>query len=232
MMKIKNILLMLLVLIGITVNAQKKYVIVPHKFSFSMRNNQYGMNKLVKNFFEKEGFVTFFDDELPVDIENNKCLAYGVVVRKKSRSRKQSMWVDVIDCKDSLVVSSIEGKSKLLEMSRSSNEALNKALQSISNKLIVKKSSVESFKMNHTSNVRPDFKDTSLYVLEYVDPKRILFVNSNVDTIKCVKTSLNDIYLAKKNHVDGLVYKKKKHWFFEYVLKDVIVSEKIKTKRY
>jgi len=231
-MRIKKLTLTLLILIGVAVNAQKKYVIVPHKFPFSMRNNQYGMNKSVKEFFDNEGFVTFYNDELPVDIENNKCMAYYVSVRKKSKQKKRSVWVDVKNCNDSLIVTSVEGKSRLLEASRSSNEALNKALQSLKNKLIVKKSNAKSFNMNRGAVANLDFKDTSLYALEYLDSKRILFSNSNGDMIKCVKTSLENVYIAQKNKRNGLVYKKKKFWVFEYVLEDIVKIEKIKTKSY
>jgi len=231
-MKIKKLILALLILIGVAVNAQKKYVIVPRKFPFSMRNNQYGMNKSVKEFFDKEGFVTFYNDELPVDIENNRCISYYVSVRKRSKPRRQSVWVDIKNCNDSLVVTSVEGKSRLLEASRSSNEALTKALQSLKNKLVVKESNAKSFKMNDGVVDDLDFKDTSLYTLEYLDSKRILFSNSNGDMIKCVKTSLENVYIAQKNKRNGLVYKKKKSWFFEYVLEDVVKLEKIKTKSY
>ena len=79
-MKIINQLLLIL-LFSTSVFAQKsinqyKYVIVPQKFDFVKKPDQYKTSSLTKFLFNKYGFTAFLEDEqFPQDLQNNRCLA-------------------------------------------------------------------------------------------------------------------------------------------------------------
>ncbi len=227
----KNKILLFVLFITITLQAQKKYVIVPHKFSFSMRKNQYNLNKTTKQFFEKEGFEVFYDDELPLKLTKGKCLAYQVSMIKKSRARSHSIWIDVKDCNDNLVVKSEEGKSKLLEVTRSYNQALEKALQSLRGKLIIddaNSQSKPSLLVDTLKNKRVVKNESIVYQIEKSTRNSLMLVSKLGNAkISCLETNLSDVYIAKRAEITGVFLKKEGAWFFEYEQNNKLQSEQI-----
>ncbi len=216
----KNCLVLTLLLTTILVNAQKKYVIVPNKFSFSVRNNQYNLNKTVKQFFKSEGFTTYFENEISKDF--NKCDAYQISLkREKNNSRSQSMWVLVKDCNDNVVFKSEEGKSRFLETSRAYNESLKRALKSIEGKLVVRKVASKG------EQVSPILKSEVFTFKKKTTKEWVLVSEDQVSKIVGFKSSLKNVFIAYKNKTKGLFFKSKGFWFFEYEANGAIVSQKI-----
>ncbi|MGY5352431.1 hypothetical protein ACXGQW_07695 [Wenyingzhuangia sp. IMCC45533] len=220
----KSFLVGLLVMITCFANAQKKYVIVPKKFSFQVRKNQYKLNRNAKEFFEKEGFTTYYDDELPENFD--KCSAYIISLDKKSKARSQSLWVLINDCNKNLVIKSKEGKSRLLEVSRSYNEALDKALKSIKNETLA---TVSSEKKQVTVKGLESLKQKSIYSFKKkTDKTWVLVSKENTDIeLTCLLTSQDDVLIAKRNNLNGVLLKQNNAWFFEYYLNDELQSERI-----
>ena len=109
-----------------------KYAIVPSKFSFLKEKDQYRLNTLTKMFMEKYGFVTFFDtDILPVEVAEYNCNTIFVDVQNVSSLLSTKMIVVLKDCRNTILLTSVQGKSKEKEYHSAYNQALREALNSL-----------------------------------------------------------------------------------------------------
>lgn len=109
-----------------------KYVIVPAKFDFLKQENQYQLNALTKFLFEKEGFVTVYNNgELPAELANNNCLGLNANVVNESSLFTTKLIVELTNCKNQKVLISDEGKSKEKDYKTAYHEALRNAFESV-----------------------------------------------------------------------------------------------------
>ena len=108
-------------LLTVSVFAQKninnyKYIVVPNKFDFVNKVDQYQTSSLTKFLFNKHGFTAFLaEDDLPSDLAENRCLALTAVVESSSSMFATKNVIILKDCANKTVYSSKEGKSKLKE---------------------------------------------------------------------------------------------------------------------
>jgi hypothetical protein len=117
-----------------------KYVIVPKKFSFFSHENEYNTSSMTKAFFEKEGFVVYYDtDEFPSELASNRCLALYVNALKKSNMFVTKVNFELKDCANKIIYTSIQGSSKEKEYQKSYNESFRMALMGMKGKLIFKR---------------------------------------------------------------------------------------------
>ena len=116
-MKIKTLFFILILfvsnsLIGQSLN-EYKYLVIPAKFDFLKSENQYQLNDLAKFLFEKEGFVTTYDNlERPADLSNNPCLGLTARVNNESNMFTTKLVSELVNCKNQKIFVSQEGKSK------------------------------------------------------------------------------------------------------------------------
>jgi len=109
-----------------------KYVVVPNQYDFLKEKNQYQLNALTEFLFNKYGYTAFLEDEdLPVDLVLNKCLALYVDVKEqKGGMFKTKLVITLQDCKGEEVYSSTVGESRKKSFDKSYNEALRDAFKS------------------------------------------------------------------------------------------------------
>ena len=107
-----------------------KYVIVPKKFDFLKKADGYQVNSLTKFLLEKENFKAFFDDNLPAEMDKNRCLALYTDVLDGSGMFKTILKVQLTNCMNEIVFTSQEGISREKEYKKAYHEALRKAFQS------------------------------------------------------------------------------------------------------
>jgi hypothetical protein len=107
-----------------------KYIIVPKKFETFKKENQYMTSTMVKYLFTQKGFTPVYDDELPEDLANNRCL--GLLASLSDDSSMFSTKVTVIlkNCQSVEVYRTQEGKSKIKEFTAAYKDALEKAFVS------------------------------------------------------------------------------------------------------
>ena len=111
-----------------------KYAIVPSKFSFLKEPNQYRLNMLTKLLMEKYGFVTYLDtDVLPTEVANQNCNKVYVDVLKGGNMFVTKLTVVLKDCKNNILYTSAEGKSREKEYNVAYNEAFREAFKSFDN---------------------------------------------------------------------------------------------------
>lgn len=110
-----------------------KYVIVPNSYDFLKgAEDKYQLNSLTKFLFEKYGFEAMLEDEeYPKDLLSNPCLAVSADVINQSKMFMTKLIVELKDCHNKVVFTSLEGKSKEKEFKKTYQEALRKAFVSI-----------------------------------------------------------------------------------------------------
>jgi hypothetical protein len=214
-----------------------KYVIVPKKFSFFSDENEYNTSSMTKAFFEKEGFVVYYDtDEFPSELASNRCLALYVNALKKSNMFVTKVNFELKDCANKVIYTSIQGSSKEKEYQKSYNESFRMALGAMKGQL--------------------NFRNTSKTIVSEANEKTVVtpitIVNTNetkqkltavpiqngyklVDSVPTViyellATSIENVFTAKKGTITGTFLKKNSGWFFEYYQNDTLLSEKVEVK--
>lgn len=102
-----------------------KYVIIPKKYDSFTEENKYQINSLTKFLFEKNGYTALFEYEsYPDDLKNNPCLAVTAKVNDNSKMLSTKVNVELIDCYNKVVFTSVEGKSKEKDYKKGYQEAL------------------------------------------------------------------------------------------------------------
>jgi hypothetical protein len=109
-----------------------KYIIVPKRFDFLMKENQYRVNSQTKYLFEKNGFTTLLKgQDYPEDLISNPCLGVEANVIDESNSFTSKVRVSLTNCQDQVVYTSEQGISKEKDYAKSYSLALNNAFTSI-----------------------------------------------------------------------------------------------------
>jgi hypothetical protein len=188
---------------------------------------------------EKYGFVTFFDtDILPTEVAENNCNKVFVEVQSNGNMFMTKLTVILKDCKNNILFTSVEGKSREKEYQTSYNQALREAFSSFetlgyknsgnvnSNVIAKENSNVKD------SNVIDDNKIANGMVL-FAQPIENGFqlIDSTPKVImKIYKTSSPICFIANKNNIQGVLISKDNQWFFEYIINSKLVSEKVEVK--
>ena len=216
-----------------------KYAIVPSKFTFLKEKDQYRLNTLTKLLMEKYGFVTFFDtDILPVEVAENNCNKVFVEVQSNGNMFMTKMSVVLKNCKNTILFTSAEGKSREKEYQTSYNQVLREAFNSFE---------TLGYKYNGSSNGNVNTKENSDVKVSNLNDDNIklndlvLFaqpiengfqlIDSTPKVImKIYKTSSPICFIANKNNIQGVLISKENQWFFEYLNSSNLVSEKVEVK--
>jgi hypothetical protein len=106
-----------------------KYIIVPKQFEFLNSQDQYQTSSLTKFLFNKYGYTAFFDDELPSELNNNRCLGLRSEIKKTSGFLITRLQIDLIDCNGTIVMSSQIGETKVKEYNKAYQLAIRNAFE-------------------------------------------------------------------------------------------------------
>lgn len=234
-MKVKNIATILFLLITTMLFSQHKinnykYVIVLNKFDFLKQPDQYKTSSLTKFLFNKNGYKAYLSNEqLPVDLTENKCLALEAEVKSKSSFFGSKSYIELKDCYKNVIFKSEIGTSKLKDYRKTYNESIRKAFNSIkalnytyspTKKEIPVKITSRIKKVNQVKsnkNISANIKVTKATDILYAQPKDYGFqlVNTKPEVVfKALKTNKKDVYiLSDKN---GILYKNDNNWVAEY----------------
>ena len=134
-MRMKNLLIAMTFFFFFYGSAQEqlneyKYVIVPKRFDDFKKENQYKTSTLLKYLFEQKGFNVVYDDALPPDLSQNRCL--GILANLKDNSNMFTTKSTIVlkDCNNKEVFVSAEGSSKIKEYDAAYNETIRRAFAS------------------------------------------------------------------------------------------------------
>jgi hypothetical protein len=216
-----------------------KYALVPSKFSFLNEVDQYKLNTLTKLLMGKYGFVAFLDNEiLPDEVLNNNCNKVYVDVVKSGGVFTTKLSIVLKDCKNNVLFTTAEGKSREKEFKIAYNEALRDAFKSFE---ILKYKYSPKDSLPVITNAENQKNQVVLKNESMQENKKMLFAQpiSNgfqlIDAslkviIKIFKTSLPTTFLATKEQVQGVLIQKDNQWVFEYYQYATLISELINVK--
>ncbi|SHH05066.1 hypothetical protein SAMN04488116_3349 [Flagellimonas flava] len=123
-------LLVFLLGFGVVANAQLnnyKYIIVPKKFKDYNVENKHQTSTNLKFLLVKNGFNVVYNDRLPEDLADNRCLGLLADLQDDSSMFTTKLTVVLRDCKGVEIFRSREGRSKTKEYKVSYREALMEA---------------------------------------------------------------------------------------------------------
>jgi len=109
-----------------------KYIIVPNLYEFQKSEDQYQLNSLVKFLFKKDGFnVLSSSVSFPEDLAKNPCMALKAILKNESGMLSTKVKIDLVDCYNTVVFSTEEGKSKIKDYKKGYHDAVRKAFVNI-----------------------------------------------------------------------------------------------------
>jgi len=231
-----------------------KYAIVPSKFEFIKEKDQYRLNTLTKLLMEKYGFITYFDtDILPNEVVENNCNKVYVDVKSNGNLFVTKLTVVLKDCKNTVVFTSVEGRSREKELQVAYNQALREAFTSFE-KLDYKYSGKSNVKSNVNSNVNNNSNSNSNNNNNNNNNNnvksnvKVPILNQNLfakplgenlfqlltnDTdipnlvLTIAKTNNSSIFIVEEAMRQGVVYKNNNEWIFDYYENEKLISEKL-----
>jgi len=208
-----------------------KYAIVPSKFEFLKDKDQYRLNTLTKMFMEKYGFITYFDtDILPSEVAESNCNKVYVDVQNTGNMFSTKLIVVLKDCKNAILFTSLEGKSREKEYQVAYNLALREAFTSF-DKLVKMDKDQEKIKpeiVAYTHSIKR-IKEASLFAQPIENGFQIIDTTPKV-VMKIYKTSSPICFIAIKDNSQGILVNRDNQWFFEYFTNSKVVSEKMEIK--
>ena len=205
-----------------------KYAIVPSKFEFLKDKDQYRLNTLTKMLMEKYGFITYFDtDILPLEVAETNCNKVYVDVQSIGNLFSTKLRVVLKDCKNIVLFTSAEGKSKEKEYPVAYNQSLREAFTSF-DKLTLKDKKEENLKPEVVVYTN-EIKRTN-YLTLFAQPIENGFqlIDSTPKVILKIYTTSNpSCFIAFKDNIQGVLVNKENYWYFEYYSNSKVVSEKM-----
>ncbi|WNW02944.1 hypothetical protein RRF68_05980 [Tenacibaculum sp. HL-MS23] len=242
-----NKLLFIFLMLSASIFAQKninnyKYVIVPKKFDFVKKEDQYQTSSLTKFLFNNANFNALSsEEEFPLGLANDRCLGLVAFVKDDSRLFTTKIVIELKDCFNNIIFSSKEGRSKQKDYKKAYHESIRDAFKSIealnysytplkvekaSSPIAVSKIKVIEPKIDVKNNIK-ETKATSLYAQS--TPKGFQLVNTKPEVIfQILKTNAKDVFILKDKN--GILYKYNGIWIAEYYKESIKVIEKYEVK--
>ncbi len=229
-----------------------KYAMVPATFSFLKEENQYNLNLLTKMYLQKYGFETYYDNEIySTDFAATNCNKIFIDLINNSNMFTTKLKVVLKDCKNNILATSVEGTSNEKEYKVAYNEALRMAFDNFvflkmhkfqvsekstvgseeeSSKIIIDTKSVGN--LPKESNLQGKPATNTIFEKKYnvvatENGFNLITVPSDYKIFQIFKTSSDDVFIANRDNVSGILIKKVDSWFFEYYQNKQLVSEKI-----
>ena len=205
-----------------------KYIILPQKFSFLKKPNQYNLNELTKNVLEKQGYEVYYDNTVfPQELAENRCKALFADMLEDNTLFMTKIKLEFKDCKNQVVFISEQGESRLKDL----NQAYVQAFREVGRSLESLKSMPETPKKDLVAEVKNI--EPSKNVVLFAQPVATGFQlvdNTPKVIMKLFKTSLSNVYVAQKDEFQGVVFNKNNQWYFEYQQNEKVISEKLEIK--
>lgn len=108
-----------------------KYIIVPKKFDGFRNENQYQTSTAIKFYFVQRGFNAVYEDALPQDLNNDRCLGLLTSLFEDSSMFATRVNIVLKDCNGKEVYRTLQGISKEKEYNAAYREAISEAFISL-----------------------------------------------------------------------------------------------------
>lgn len=250
----KKIILLFGLLFSMLLSAQENYevVILPKKFEFQKSENQYNLVTLCKLFFEKEGFQVFYKEDLSEEeYFNNRCNYLYINLLDNGSMFTTKVSVEVKDCKNAILLSSKEAKTKEKDFNLAYNEVTREALIDLRGKLTIKNTfssmpsenvavvsaikvepikEVEPINVENTTTKNTISENTAtLSIIVTKNGYNLLDESKNIK-FELLKTSNPTIFIAKKGNIQGVFTLNSPQSKFESYQNDELVVDEVAVK--
>lgn len=235
-----------------------KYIIVPKKFNAFKEEDQYRTSALVKFLFDKKGYNVVYDDAMPQDLKSNRCLGLTVDLKDESNMFTTKAGLLLKDCNADQVFKTTIAKSKQKEYQKAYNEAIRSAFKSF-NTITYNYTPKQQEKQNNQTLVVSyegdveEVKETTvapapvkkqvvavakaeesvlegvLYAQQISNGYQLVDSTPKIE-YKMYKTTVQNVFLATNNDINGIVVSKNGKWFFEYYQGDKLQSKELNIK--
>jgi hypothetical protein len=229
----KSKILLLFILISSYAFSQSvndyQYVIVPVKYDFLSKEDQYGLNTLTKLLLQKYGFKAYLsNEEIPLNTYNQKCnFLYADVIQDKSMFVTK-VKVALKDCKKKVVFETQFGSSREKEFAVAYNQAFResgKSFDKLNYKYNDKNNS--SITQEPSKTIVSDINSETFYFAQPTANGFQVVDNEPKVIMKLYTTSQKNVFLGIRGVTNGVLISKENHWFFEYYDGDKLISESI-----
>jgi len=299
---LKTVIAILFTFIGLSSYAQEnlddyKYIIVPKKFDAFKNMNEHQTSTLIKFLFTGKGFTTVYDDQLPDDLKFNRCLGVVADLQDDSSMFSTKTIINLIDCNDKIVFSTMQGISKIKQYKEAYNEAIRESMRSFNGinytysdkkekeepvtvsfkndvkkldeskavKILEGEKAKEKEKITKSTAVISEETEKTQYYkdqtpvasnIKKAEPKTAVLKNVEVKKtdvkdiwyaqatetgyqlvdsspkvrMNLMKSSADNVFMAKTDDKNGMVYQKDGNWIFEYYENDKLVQEELNIK--
>ncbi|WP_086476035.1 hypothetical protein [Arenibacter amylolyticus] len=109
-----------------------KYIIVPVKLDAFKQENQYQTSTLIKYLLVENGFNAVYDNAMPEDLLNNRCLGLVLSLNDDSSMFTTKLTLSLKDCFSKEVYVTKEGRSKEKDFKAAYSGAIKESMQSLS----------------------------------------------------------------------------------------------------
>lgn len=217
-----------------------QYVIVPVKFDFLKKDNQYNLNTLTKLLLQKYGFKAYLsNEEIPLNVE--RCNFLYANVLDKSGMFDTKVKVVLKDCKENVIFETQFGESREKEFAVAYNLALRdagKSFDKLDYKYNGKKGTItqvtpviNQVEAEPTTNSVPTITNNEIFYFAQPTANGYQVVDNEPKVImKLISTSQKNIFIAEKGDKRGVVLPKGNQWFFEYFENGKLFSELLNLK--
>jgi hypothetical protein len=299
---LKTVIALVFTFIGFSSFAQTnlddyKYIIVPKKFNAFKNMNEHQTSTLVKHLFTGKGFAAVYDDQLPEDLKFNRCLGLMAELQDDSSMFSTKTIINLKDCNDKIVFSTMQGISKEKEYKAAYNEAIRESMRSFNgmnytytpkdkkdepvtvnfrndvkkldeskaNKVLQAEKAAEEVNVKREPTIISEETEKTQYykdntpvesnikkievqkpvskslALKKPSSKDIWYAQETengyqlVDSspkvrMNLLKSSADNVFMAKTDTKNGMVYQKDGTWVFEYYENDKLVQEELNIK--
>lgn len=234
----------LFLMLSLPVKAQLdayKYIIVPLDMEGFTSKNPHGISTLLKYLLQQDGFTAVYDENLPADLLNRRCLGSTIKLIDKSNTFITKVQLAFTDCNGAIVFQTQDGKSKIKEYKPAYEEAIREAFRSVHginyNYQAPEKTSI-SFKDDVkklpalATKKDPDTSESSQetwYAQERDYGFQVVDKSPEV-RMQLFETTKEGIFIARQNDRTGILYPEEAHWIFEYYEEEKRIREKIEIK--
>jgi hypothetical protein len=211
-----------------------KYAMVPTKFIFLKEENTYNLNMLTKMYLQKYGFETYYNNEAaPDEFVISNCNKIYIDVLENNNLFTTKLKVVVKDCKGTILATSEEGTSREKEYEVAYNLALRMAFDNFEILKTHKFQPTEKSLGMVGEPLRKEIAQSQMFSKQYnviatENGYNLITLESDYKIFQIFKTTSNEIFIANRDSIFGVLIKKTDNWFFEYYDGNELKSELIK----
>lgn len=214
--------ILLFLLVGLSYSQTKQVVIIQHKYDFQTEPDAYNINNMFKGILVAEGFDVYFDDEeLPLNIAQNRCNVINGILFDKSNVFVTKLKFVLKDCQNKILFESAEVKSKEKNIQNAYIEAIklvSTELKKYNSTLVQKKNVVE---------IPSGVVSSSIAKYQFVQiANGFAIMDASLKVVLQIYNTTNPtIFIADKFGVKGIFTKLENKGIFEYYKNDKLVVE-------